>query len=267
MAVNDTPTASQTQPTAATPAPDLSAILAKLAKLEQIVAGLQPVKGDDVRLPVRQEPPPPISVPAPTPAVPEPQLAVVPPLPPPRFIPRVFTDPDIRRIVREEIPVTLRRVDDNRVGNFLKLTPPDTGGNTTAYWGPGGGLEANGDEVVDKAVVLREYDADGNLVAAADQLDPTAYADQAAYEAALAAIYHDLEPTWDDAFKVKGTPVLYKIPVLREYDADGNIVAPGSEINPSDYASQDLYEAALTAEGHDLEPTWDWMRAGTDVTP
>lgn len=55
--------------------------------------------------------------------------------------------------------------------------------------------------------------------------------------------------------------VLYKGVFLREYDAAGVIVAPGSEINPASYATQALYEAALVAAGHTLKPTWDWVRA------
>ena len=59
----------------------------------------------------------------------------------------------------------------------------------------------------------------------------------------------------------KGDQVLYKGIFLREYDADGVIVAAGSDINPSDYATQELYDAALTAAGHTLKATWDYTRA------
>jgi hypothetical protein len=65
----------------------------------------------------------------------------------------------------------------------------------------------------------------------------------------------------------KGDKVLYKGVFLREYDAAGVIVAAGSDINPADYATQALYEAALTAAGHSLKATWDWMRGATDITP
>lgn len=64
----------------------------------------------------------------------------------------------------------------------------------------------------------------------------------------------------------KGDKVLYKGVFLREYDEDGVIVAAGSDLDPSDYTTQDEYEAALTAAGHTLKPTWDWMRTGTDIT-
>lgn len=202
MAVNDTTATDQAQSTP-TPAPDLSAILAKLAKLEQTVAGLQPVKGDAVRLPVRQEPPPRVpdlnsTPPPPVRVAPEPATVI----PPPRFsiIPnqRLFTDSDIRRIVREEIPVTLRRVDDNRVGNFLKLTPADDSGNATAYWGPSeSGLNAKGDKVLNHVLALREYDAAGAIVAPGSDIDPSAYGTQALYEAALVAAGHTLQWTID----------------------------------------------------------------------
>ena len=65
----------------------------------------------------------------------------------------------------------------------------------------------------------------------------------------------------------EGDQVLYKGVFLREYDGDGVIVAPGSDINPADYATQALYEAALTAAGHTLKYTNDWARVGTDITP
>ncbi|MFA5155752.1 MAG: hypothetical protein WC453_05025 [Patescibacteria group bacterium] len=45
-----------------------------------------------------------------------------------------------------------------------------------------------------------------------------------------------------------GTKELYKVPVLREYDEDGNLVAIGAETDP------------LPA-GHSLKWTWDWVRA------
>jgi len=61
-------------------------------------------------------------------------------------------------------------------------------------------------------------------------------------------------------FKAAGDKVLRKGIFLREYDEEGNLVAAGSEINPADYATQALYEAALTAAGHSLKPTWDWIR-------
>ena len=68
-------------------------------------------------------------------------------------------------------------------------------------------------------------------------------------------------------FAVEGDKVLSKGVFLREYDADGVIVAAGSDINPADYATQALYDAALTAAGHTLKPTWDSARSGTDITP
>ncbi len=58
-----------------------------------------------------------------------------------------------------------------------------------------------------------------------------------------------------------GTKVLYKGIFLREYDENGVIVAAGSEIDPSDYATQALYEAALLAASHTLKATWDFTRA------
>ena len=65
----------------------------------------------------------------------------------------------------------------------------------------------------------------------------------------------------------KGDKVLYKGIFLREYNENGTIVAAGSEINPASYSTQALYEAALTAAGHTLKYTNDWMRAGMDITP
>lgn len=65
----------------------------------------------------------------------------------------------------------------------------------------------------------------------------------------------------------KGDKVLNKGVFLREYDENGVIVAPGSEINPALYATQAAYEAALTAAKHTLKPTWDWPRKGADITP
>jgi len=62
-------------------------------------------------------------------------------------------------------------------------------------------------------------------------------------------------------FEVLGDKVLYKGIFLREYDEDGVIVAAGSEINPADYATQELYDAALVAAGHTLKATWDYTRA------
>jgi len=59
----------------------------------------------------------------------------------------------------------------------------------------------------------------------------------------------------------KGDKALYKGVFLREYDEDGVIVAPGDEINPADYATQELYEAALKTAKHTLKPTWDYTRA------
>lgn len=63
----------------------------------------------------------------------------------------------------------------------------------------------------------------------------------------------------------KGDKVLYKGVFLREYDENGTIVAAGSEINPGDYATQALYEAALVAISHTLKATWDWLRGAVDV--
>lgn len=65
--------------------------------------------------------------------------------------------------------------------------------------------------------------------------------------------------------EAKGDKVLYKGVFLREYDAAGVLVAAGSEINPANYATQALYEAALLAAGHTLKPTWDWVRAGMEI--
>lgn len=170
MAVDDPVVATPTP----APAPDLSTILAKLTRLEQVVAGLQPVKGDVARLSVNREQQQPMTeaplpMPSLTPVIPEPQF-VVSPRPPPVFNHSQLTDTDIRRIVREVIPVTLRHVDDNRVGNFLKLTPADAGGNTTAYWGPSeSSMDVKGTEVLYKIPVLREYDANGVIVAPGDE--------------------------------------------------------------------------------------------------
>lgn len=44
---------------------------------------------------------------------------------------------------------------------------------------------------------------------------------------------------------VKGTKVLYKVPVLREYDENGDLVDIGSETDP-------------LAAGHSLKWTIDW---------
>ena len=79
----------------------------------------------------------------------------------------------------------------------------------------------------------------------------------------------DDKAIWDVAvgFLPKGDKVLYKGIFLREYDEDGTIVAAGSEINPADYATQALYETALTDAEHTLKATWDWMRSGLDITP
>lgn len=201
MALGDTTLA---QTPAPAPAPDLSAILAKLAKLEQTVAGLQPVKGDAVRLPVRNTPPQQMPDLKPQPAQPPRPVPGPPILVPSRLPPtpsqRLFSDADIRRIVREEIPVTLRKVDDERVGNFLKLTPADDSGNATAYWGPSeSGLNAKGDKVLNHVLALREYDAAGVVVAPGSDLDPASYGSQALYEAALVAAGHTLQWTIDVA--------------------------------------------------------------------
>jgi hypothetical protein len=59
--------------------------------------------------------------------------------------------------------------------------------------------------------------------------------------------------------------VLNKGIFLREYNENDVIVAPGSEINPADYSTQALYEAALAAAGHTLKWTADWTRAGKDI--
>ena len=75
--------------------------------------------------------------------------------------------------------------------------------------------------------------------------------------------------TWGDlvsGLSAEGDKVLYKGVFLREYDEDGVIVTAGSDINPADYGSQALYEAALVAAGHSLKPTWDVARGGTDIT-
>ena len=44
---------------------------------------------------------------------------------------------------------------------------------------------------------------------------------------------------------VRGTKTLYKVVALREYDADGVLIAAGSETG---------------GEGRTLEGTWDWTR-------
>lgn len=75
-----------------------------------------------------------------------------------------------------------------------------------------------------------------------------------------AAYWGQLPP---GGISAEGDEVLYKGIFLREYDENGTIVAAGSEINPADYATQALYEAALTAAGHTLKPTWDWLRVAT----
>jgi len=62
-------------------------------------------------------------------------------------------------------------------------------------------------------------------------------------------------------FEPKGSKVLYKSAILREYDAAGNIVAIDSELQPSDYLTQTAYEAALTAADHKLIWTIDHPRA------
>lgn len=66
--------------------------------------------------------------------------------------------------------------------------------------------------------------------------------------------------------EIKGDMVLFKGVFLREYDENGTIVAAGSEINPASFSSLDAYKAALTAAGHVLKLTYDWMRAGQDIS-
>lgn len=66
--------------------------------------------------------------------------------------------------------------------------------------------------------------------------------------------------TLSSGITAEGDKVLRKGIFLLEYDENGTIVAAGSEINPADYATQELYEAALTAAGHTLKPTWDWIK-------
>jgi hypothetical protein len=61
-------------------------------------------------------------------------------------------------------------------------------------------------------------------------------------------------------FTARGDKVLYKGVHLREYDEEGVIVAPGDEIQPSDYGTQADYAAALATAGHTLQPTWDFVR-------
>jgi hypothetical protein len=46
-------------------------------------------------------------------------------------------------------------------------------------------------------------------------------------------------------FRVRGTKQLYLPPILREYDADNNLIAVGSETG---------------GEGRKLLPTWDYLR-------
>lgn len=58
----------------------------------------------------------------------------------------------------------------------------------------------------------------------------------------------------------RGDKVLYMGVFLREYDEDGVIVAPGSEIERRNYATQAEYEAALAEAKHTLRPTWDVAR-------
>jgi len=54
-------------------------------------------------------------------------------------------------------------------------------------------------------------------------------------------------PDIGGGFEVEGDQALYKGVFLREYDADGVIVSPGSEIGTE-------------GTGHTLKPTWDYMR-------
>ena len=70
-----------------------------------------------------------------------------------------------------------------------------------------------------------------------------------------------VKPGGGGGITAEGDEVLYKGIFLREYDGDGVIVAAGSEINPADYATQELYDAALVAAGHTLKATWDYTRA------
>lgn len=58
----------------------------------------------------------------------------------------------------------------------------------------------------------------------------------------------------------RGNKVVYFGVFLREYDEDGVIVAPGSEIERKNYATQAEYEAALATAKHTLRPTWDVAR-------
>ena len=48
---------------------------------------------------------------------------------------------------------------------------------------------------------------------------------------------------------IRGTPALYMVVAAREYDESGNLVPVGMESWPS------------LAAGHELYPTWDWVRA------
>jgi hypothetical protein len=60
--------------------------------------------------------------------------------------------------------------------------------------------------------------------------------------------------------EILGEDVLYRPVIAREYDENGDLVAIGSELVPSDYASHAAYKDALEAIGHTLKPTWDWFR-------
>jgi hypothetical protein len=57
-----------------------------------------------------------------------------------------------------------------------------------------------------------------------------------------------LEMAQRPGFRVIGSRVLYKTILLREYDEDGLIVAPGDETDP-------------LPTGHTLDWTIDWIRA------
>jgi len=69
----------------------------------------------------------------------------------------------------------------------------------------------------------------------------------------------------DAGISATGDKVLYKGIFLREYDENGELVAPGAEINPGDYFTQAQYEAALDTAGHTLQYTNDWARIATGI--
>jgi hypothetical protein len=87
------------------------------------------------------------------------------------------TREEARAIVKEELPqefANLAVTKDNISGDVLRLNQSATAGQASqAYWGAigsGSGLEVEGDQVLYKGIFLREYDADGVIVAPGSEI-------------------------------------------------------------------------------------------------